>query len=63
MSFSSLRIIRQPIDLVIAPVELPFMGERENESRDVQMVDVVGFLMVIAAHMALPNAECGLLED
>ncbi|MFG3594399.1 hypothetical protein [Bradyrhizobium sp. RDI18] len=41
--------------LVIAPVELPFMGERENVSREVQMVDVVGFLMVIAAYMALPN--------
>ncbi|WP_108522802.1 hypothetical protein [Bradyrhizobium algeriense] len=41
--------------LVIAPVELPFMGERENVSREVQMVEVVGFLMVIGAYMALPN--------
>ncbi|WP_426441384.1 hypothetical protein [Bradyrhizobium genosp. P] len=48
------RDIRQPIDSFIAPIELP-SSERENESREVQMVDVVEFLMVIASHMALPN--------
>lgn len=35
LSFSSLGIVRPPIDSLIAPVELPFTGERENESREV----------------------------